>query len=163
MLYIRPEPEKVLRLQIFGATEIVFQQIPMRVDRFLEPPEPIVLNYTLNPGMPPPDKAVAFDVEIKVDDTNLKTRMSHVVLSMAPESAKELSKIDEEVCPNAGTLCTEGLHHCMTDLSARPRAQQLAPQALVPACVRGQPPGVHSDVARVTVARFGEHPRQRSK
>lgn len=61
-------------------------------------PDPIVLHYTLNPGLPPPDKPLAYDVDVKVDDTNLKTRMSHVVLNMASESAKELNKIDDEVC-----------------------------------------------------------------
>ena len=60
-------------------------------------PDPIVLHYTLNPGVPSPDKPQAFDVDIKIDDTTLKTRMTHVMLSMAPESAKELSKIDDEV------------------------------------------------------------------
>ncbi len=59
--------------------------------------DPIVLHYTINPSMPPPEKPVAYDVEIKVDDTGLKSRMSHVVLNMVPESAKELTKIDDEV------------------------------------------------------------------
>ncbi len=72
--------------------------IPERVNHFLMKPDPIVLHYTLNPTIPPPDKPQAYDVEIKIDDTTLKTRMTHVLLSMTPESAKELNKIDDEVC-----------------------------------------------------------------
>jgi SWI/SNF-related matrix-associated actin-dependent regulator of chromatin subfamily D len=59
--------------------------------------DPIVLHYTIDPTQPPPEKPVAYDVEIRVEDTSLKSRMSHVVMNMAPESAKELSKLDDEV------------------------------------------------------------------
>ena len=73
-----------------------FQQLPEIVNRYLAPPEPIVLHYTLNPAVAPPEKPAAWDVEVKVDDSNLKGRMQHVVMSMAQDSAKELTKLDEE-------------------------------------------------------------------
>ena len=61
-------------------------------------PDPIVLHYTINPSVPPPEKPVAYDVEMKLDDANLKTRMTHVILGMSAESSKELTKLDDEVC-----------------------------------------------------------------
>ena len=83
--------------KIFGSEAIQFQQIPERVNRFLLKPDPIVLNYTINPSVPPPDKPAAYDVEIKIDDMNLKSRMNHVAITMAADSAKELTKLDDEV------------------------------------------------------------------
>ncbi len=87
--------------QIFGTEPFPFRLIPERVNRYLARSDPIVLHYTLDPSQPPPEKPVAYDVDIRVEDTSLKSRMSHVVMNMAPESAKELSKLDDEVCfPN---------------------------------------------------------------
>ena len=83
--------------QIFNADQVYFQQLPEIVNRFLAPPEPIILHYTLNPTVAPPEKPAAWDVEVKVDDSNLKGRMQHVVMSMAQDSAKELTRLDEEV------------------------------------------------------------------
>ena len=61
------------------------------------PAEPIVLHYTLNPSVPPPEKASAWDVEVRTDDLGLKTRMNHVLVGVAQDTAKELLKIDDEV------------------------------------------------------------------
>ncbi len=87
-------------LQIFNAETAYFQHLPELVNRFLLPPDPIVLHYTLNPTFPPPEKPSAWDVEVKVDDSNLKARMQHVVVSMAQDSARDLTKLDEEVTAN---------------------------------------------------------------
>jgi SWI/SNF-related matrix-associated actin-dependent regulator of chromatin subfamily D len=43
-------------LQIFGVEAIPFQQLPEIMMRFLLPPDPIVLHYTLNPSIAPPEK-----------------------------------------------------------------------------------------------------------
>ena len=86
-----------LSRQIFNAETVFFQHLPEIVNRFLLPPEPIILHYTINPSIAPPEKPSAWDVEIKLDDSNLKGRMQHVVMSMASDSAKELTKLDEEV------------------------------------------------------------------
>lgn len=89
---------------IFGADAVQFQQIPERVNRFLGKAEPIVLNYTLDPTVPPPEKPVAFDVEVKMDDTAMKSRISHVSVNMATESAKELAKLDDEIAMHMQSL-----------------------------------------------------------
>ena len=59
--------------------------------------DPLVLHYTIDPSQPPPEKPAAYDVEMRIEDSTLKTRMSHVVTNMTPESAKELAKLDDEV------------------------------------------------------------------
>jgi len=59
-------------------------------------PDPIILNYSLNPGAPPPDRPSAWDVEIKLEDSALKHRMA-VTVNTSKESAQTLVKLDEEV------------------------------------------------------------------
>jgi SWI/SNF-related matrix-associated actin-dependent regulator of chromatin subfamily D len=69
--------------------------------------DPVILHYTLDPTAPPPEKPLAYDIEIKVDDVATKSRMNHAAVNMTSESVKELAKIDDEVCslyaPNPGT------------------------------------------------------------
>ncbi|PIL26284.1 hypothetical protein GSI_12040 [Ganoderma sinense ZZ0214-1] len=89
---------------IFSGEQVYFQQLPEIVNRYLAQPEPIILHYTLNPAVAPPEKPAAWDVEVKVDDSNLKGRMQHVVMSMAQDSAKELTKLDEEIALHVQSL-----------------------------------------------------------
>lgn len=82
--------------QIFGVDSVPFQQLPELVNRYLAAPDPIILHYTLNPTVPPPERPSAWDVEIKMEDTALKNRMA-VTVNTSKESAQTLLKIDEEV------------------------------------------------------------------
>lgn len=84
--------------QLFRLDQLSFQQIPELVNHFLQPPDPIVLHYTIKPNEPPPASPQAWDVEVKTEDTSLKSRMNQVILNMNTESARELAKYDEEVC-----------------------------------------------------------------
>ena len=96
-----------------------FQHLPEIVNRFLLPPEPIIIHYTINPTVSPPEKPSAWDVELKLDDSNLKGRMQHVVMSMASDSAKELTKLDEEV----RAAPRHNFHHLVDADAQRPRPQ----------------------------------------
>ncbi|EMD32802.1 hypothetical protein CERSUDRAFT_143379 [Gelatoporia subvermispora B] len=90
---------------LFGPQEtILFQQLPELANRYLIPPDPVVLHYTLNPALPPPEKPSAWDVEVKVDDLSLKSRMNHTILQMSSETARELSKMDEEIALHVQSL-----------------------------------------------------------
>lgn len=75
---------------------MAFQKLPELVNRFLVAPDPIVLHYTINPASPPPERPQAYDVEIKMEDTALKHRMT-VTVNASKESAHTLLKLDEEV------------------------------------------------------------------
>ncbi|KAG9312916.1 SWI/SNF complex 60 kDa subunit [Chiua virens] len=86
--YLRP---------IFGGDSIVFQQLPELVNRHLMPPDPIILYYTFNPGVPPPERPTAWDIEVKMEDTTVKNRMA-VIVQSSKESVQDLGKLDEEVC-----------------------------------------------------------------
>ncbi|PCH42853.1 SWI/SNF complex 60 kDa subunit [Wolfiporia cocos MD-104 SS10] len=89
---------------IFGADTILFQQIPEKVNRYLMPPEPIVLHYTLNPTTPPPEKPAAWDVEVRLDDSALKARMHHAMLQVSSETIREMSKLDDEIAEHVQSL-----------------------------------------------------------
>lgn len=82
--------------QIFGQEAIVFQKLPELVNRFLAAPDPVVLHYVLNPATPPPERPQGYDVEIKMEDTALKHKMT-VTISTSKESGHALLKLDEEV------------------------------------------------------------------
>ena len=72
------------------------------------PPDPIVLYYTFNPAAPPPERPSAWDIEVKMEDTTVKNRMTAIVQS-SKESAQDLSKLDDEV----------GSSPCSADLVSR--------------------------------------------
>ena len=120
--------------------------------------DPIVLHYNLDPTVPPPEKPVAYDIEVKVDDVAMKSRMSHAAVNMTSESTKELAKIDDEVCQSR----VDALRTLTLRADRAPHAipPERAPQAHVPPVFRRQAPGVHPDLARISVARPRHDPRQ---
>lgn len=134
----------------------MFHQLPEVVNRFLMPPDPVILHYTLNPAIPPPEKPGAWDVEVKLDDSTLKGRMNHAVVQLATETARELSKLDEEVRRGSCTPCAV-IHAVPLDCHARPVAQQCQSQAHIPPRFRGGPAAIHPDLACLAVARPGDN------
>ncbi|KAK0483375.1 BAR-domain-containing protein [Armillaria novae-zelandiae] len=90
---------------IFRAESIAFQKLPDVVNQYLSTPEPVVLRYTIDPSVPPPDRPAAWDIEVKAEDVFLKNRMS-VMLQTNRESAQNLVKLDEEI-----TLHAQSLHN----------------------------------------------------
>ncbi len=56
----------------------------------------MILFYTIDPSVPPPDRPTAWDIEVKAEDVFLKNRMG-VMLQTNRESAQNLVKLDEEV------------------------------------------------------------------
>ncbi|KAH7882708.1 hypothetical protein F5I97DRAFT_1939301 [Phlebopus sp. FC_14] len=97
--YLRP---------IFGTEVVLFQQLPELVNRHLMPPDPVVLHYTLNPAVPSPERPAAWDIEIKMEDTALKSRMA-VTVQTSKESMQDLSKLDDEIA-----LLAQSLHNSHT-------------------------------------------------
>ena len=84
------------RHQIFGGDAVAFQQLPELVNRYLMPPDPVILHYTINPTVPPPDRPSAWDIEVKMEDASLKNRMA-VTIQASKDSIQDMSKIDDEV------------------------------------------------------------------
>ncbi|KZT25067.1 SWI/SNF complex protein [Neolentinus lepideus HHB14362 ss-1] len=89
----------------FGGREMIsFEELSVEIPKLLTAPDPIILHYTINPSLIPPERASAYDVEVKMDDSNLKARMNNVVVNMSPESSRELAKLDEEIALHVQSL-----------------------------------------------------------
>ena len=78
---------------------IPFNFLPELVNRYLAPPNPVVINYTVNPSTAPPDRPAAWDIELKLEDVALKSKMQGVSLNPSRDTLRELTKLDEEVGP----------------------------------------------------------------
>ena len=57
----------------------------------------MVINYTVNPSMPPSDRPSAWDIELKLEDVALKSKMQGVSLNASRDTLRELTKLDDEV------------------------------------------------------------------
>ncbi|TFK47128.1 SWI/SNF complex protein [Heliocybe sulcata] len=89
----------------FGGREMItFEELTVELPKLLMPPDPIVLHYTINPSIQPSERPGAYDVEVKVDDSNLKARMNNVVVNMTSESSREVTKLDEEIALHVQSL-----------------------------------------------------------
>ncbi|KAJ7437696.1 SWI/SNF complex protein [Mycena latifolia] len=107
---------------IFNAETILFQKLPELVNRCLVAPDPIILHYMINPTIPAPERPMAWDVEVKMEDIALKGRMS-VMVQANKESAQSLAKIDEEIATLAQSLHNSHLKRTFLQSFARDPAQ----------------------------------------
>ena len=79
--------------------------MPELVNRYLTAPNPVVIYYTVNPSTPPPERPSAWDVELKLEDVVLKSKMQAVTLNASRDTLRELTKLDDEVRPGSGFPC----------------------------------------------------------
>ena len=91
--------------QISNVESVPFAALPELVNRFLMPSDPVVIHYTVNPSMPPPERAMAWDVEVKMEDVAMKAKMTGVMLGMTREASREILKLDDEVCSRLRFSC----------------------------------------------------------
>ncbi|KAG1853157.1 SWI/SNF complex 60 kDa subunit [Suillus subalutaceus] len=97
--YLRP---------IFGGDGIMFHQLPELVNRYLMPPDPVVVHYSINPAQVPPERPSAWDIEVKMEDTSLKNRIM-VTVQSSKDSMSDLTKLDDEIA-----LLSQSLHNSHT-------------------------------------------------
>lgn len=138
----------------------MFQHIPELVNRFLMPPDSVILHYTIDPGAVPPERPLAFDVEVKTEDGALKNRMA-AMLQTSKDTMQEAAKLDEEVClPSAHIF---SLLIPIADCSSHAITAQLTPEAYISAVFRQGPSTIHPDVAGISITRSGEYIGQRAQ
>ncbi|KAI0312225.1 SWI/SNF complex subunit [Amylostereum chailletii] len=82
---------------IFNSEILPFHLLPELVNRYLSPPDPVVIHYTINPTIPPPEKPSAWDVEVRVEDLALKAKMSSVTVASSRDVTRDLVKLDEDI------------------------------------------------------------------
>jgi SWI/SNF-related matrix-associated actin-dependent regulator of chromatin subfamily D len=86
---------------------IPFNVLPELANRYLAPPNPVVIYYTVNPTAPPPERPAAWDIELKLEDIALKSKMQSVTLNASRDTLRELTKLDDEVRSGAMPSCIE--------------------------------------------------------
>ncbi|KAI0030842.1 SWI/SNF complex 60 kDa subunit [Vararia minispora EC-137] len=74
-----------------------FVSLPELVNRYLSPPDPIIIHYNFDPNESPPEKPSAWDIEVRVEDVALKAKMSGLTISAAGGTTKEITKLDDEI------------------------------------------------------------------
>ncbi|KAK0240392.1 BAR-domain-containing protein [Armillaria nabsnona] len=107
---------------IFRAESIAFQKLPDVVNQYLSTPDPVILFYTIDPSVPPPDRPTAWDIEVKAEDVFLKNRMG-VMLQTNRESAQNLVKLDEEIALHAQSLHNSHLKRTFLESFAKNPAE----------------------------------------
>ena len=75
----------------------MFQNVAEVVDRCLRPPEPIVIFHEIRIDPEEPTKTRAFNIEVDIDDSMLKTKIRDVLTRLVPTVESKVSQIDEEV------------------------------------------------------------------
>ena len=84
---------------------IPFNFLPELANRYLAPPNPVVIYYIVNPSTPPPERPSAWDIELKLEDVALKSKLQAVTLNPSRDVFRELSKLDDEVRSGAMPSC----------------------------------------------------------
>jgi len=92
------------------------------VNRCLVAPDPITLHYTINPTIPAPERPMAWDVEVKMEDTALKSKMT-VMVQGNKESTTTLAKLDEDIATHAQSLHNSHLKRTFLQSFSRDPAQ----------------------------------------
>ena len=84
---------------------IPFNALPELANRYLAPPNPVVIYYTVNPSVPSPERPAAWDIELKLEDVALKSKMQSVTLNASRDTLRELTKLDDEVRSGVMPFC----------------------------------------------------------
>lgn len=91
---------------LFRTPTINFHHIPEVLHRFLHPPQPIVLEYFVRTDKAEHRNAMAFDIELDMDDWALRTRQHNVLARFDTNSvlSQEIASIDDRIAQTALTI-----------------------------------------------------------
>lgn len=118
------------------------------------PPDPIILHYTIDPSVPPPERPLAWDVEVKTEDGALKNRMT-AMLQTSKETIQDAAKLDEEVRFISSLSCK--LAKLEIDCTAHTIAAKRSSEAHVLTFLRQGSGRIHTDMAGFPITRSGKH------
>ncbi|KAG0056863.1 SWI SNF, matrix associated, actin dependent regulator of chromatin, sub d, member 1 [Gryganskiella cystojenkinii] len=87
---------------LFNLPKISFPALPELIGRFLSPPDPIVLEYTVRVDKPYHLSSHCYDLDVEVDDPTLKTKISSLISSTAMNATtgslpKQIHAHDEQI------------------------------------------------------------------
>lgn len=94
---------------LFGTDSVLFHHIAELINRFLLPPDPIVLHHIIRTNEIEDEdgrtsRMQAFDIDIDIDDHGLKSKMNSVLISLTPEANKNIAALDDEIAQLAQSV-----------------------------------------------------------
>jgi len=89
---------------VFPSETILFQNVSELVERYLIPPEPIAIYHTIRVEPGEHQKTAAWDIQVDVDDTALKAKMSDMLTRLVPSTHSKVSALDEEISQHVQTI-----------------------------------------------------------
>ncbi|KAI9138018.1 hypothetical protein BKA69DRAFT_1177715 [Paraphysoderma sedebokerense] len=95
--------------KIFNCERFLFPQIPDMVTRFLCPPDPICIAYTIRTDKPFSLSKTAYDVEVEIDDVGSRSKYSNFVAGVG--YSKEIAVVDEKLTTLLTNLHNHRLKH----------------------------------------------------
>ncbi|KAK0554249.1 SWI/SNF and RSC complex subunit Ssr3 [Tilletia horrida] len=93
---------------LFKVDSIAFHHIPEVVNRFLSPVHPVVLEYYVRTDKAEHKSPVAYDVEIEMEDQNVRARQHEVLRKFdhGTDLSKQILDLDDEIAQAAMSLST---------------------------------------------------------
>ncbi|KAI7871021.1 SWI/SNF and RSC complex subunit Ssr3 [Spinellus fusiger] len=81
-------------LQLFGAPQILFSQLPDLINHHMTRPDPIILNYTIRVDKEFHQSPKAYDVDVELDSV-IRQKMMNIVSST--QTQKEIMALDDKI------------------------------------------------------------------
>ncbi|KAF9999491.1 SWI SNF, matrix associated, actin dependent regulator of chromatin, sub d, member 1 [Entomortierella chlamydospora] len=82
---------------LFNQPKISFPALPELIGRFLSPPDPIVLEYTVRVDKPYHLSSYCYDLDVEVDDPLFKSKISSLLSSTSLNSANTTNSLPKQI------------------------------------------------------------------
>ncbi|KAF9344898.1 SWI SNF, matrix associated, actin dependent regulator of chromatin, sub d, member 1 [Mortierella sp. AD094] len=82
---------------LFNQPKISFPALPELIGRFLSPPDPIVLEYTVRVDKPYHLSSYCYDLDVEVDDPLFKSKISSLLSSTSLNSANITNSLPKQI------------------------------------------------------------------
>ncbi|KAF9971687.1 SWI SNF, matrix associated, actin dependent regulator of chromatin, sub d, member 1 [Actinomortierella ambigua] len=100
---------------LFQAAKVAFPQLPELIGRFLSPPDPVVLEYTVRVDKPYNLHPFCYDLDVEVDDPQYKQKISSLLSATSLSSSttstlpRQIQALDETIMQHI-----QNMHNCKT-------------------------------------------------
>ncbi|KAL7747081.1 SWI/SNF and RSC complex subunit Ssr3 [Sorochytrium milnesiophthora] len=78
--------------RVFGTDRVLFPQVPDLIARWLQPPDPVVINYKVQVDQ---DASASYDVDVEVDDASMTQRLQACIGNA--DLHKEIAELDDKI------------------------------------------------------------------
>ncbi|KAJ3395053.1 hypothetical protein CcCBS67573_g05686 [Chytriomyces confervae] len=83
--------------KMFKTKKVLLTHLPDLLSAHLHPIEPITIDYTIKVDKPRTVSPQAYDIQVEVEDVEIKAKISRVLEGSTPASIREIALIDDEI------------------------------------------------------------------